>query len=227
MFYPSINRVLKDSFLYQVIKWRRDRKAARDWERDDRQSSPPHVIKERVLKEYAERFQIRILLETGTYLGEMVDAMKTSFDRIFSIELDPALHKRATERFASYDHISLFQGDSGEVMKTLLVSIDGPCLFWLDGHFSGGITAKGDLVTPIMTELAHILNHPVAGHVILIDDARLFAGENDYPTLAELRDQVFGKRPGWKFRVEDDIIRIHESEPNLNRSFGTETGKFV
>ncbi|MDX6611503.1 MAG: hypothetical protein QOD75_689, partial [Blastocatellia bacterium] len=58
-------------------------------------------------------------------------------------------------------------------------------------------------------ELDHILNHPVAGHVILIDDARCFTGYNDYPTVDELRETVAAKKPDWEMSVELDIIRIH------------------
>jgi hypothetical protein len=83
-------------------------------------------------------------------------------------------------------------------------------LFWLDGHYSGGITAKGPLDTPIVKELDSILNHSVTGHVILIDDARCFVGENDYPTIDELREILHTERPRWVFEVKDDIIRIHE-----------------
>jgi hypothetical protein len=208
----SLNNALKHSFLYQVFKSRRDRKALQDWERSGRPAPPPHVIKEGVLKEYAEKFRTRVLIETGTYLGEMIDAMKDSFDRIFSIELDRALYEQATRRFDADDHISIVHGDSGESLKELLASIDEPCLFWLDGHFSGGVTAKATLETPIMREMEHILAHPLTGHVVLIDDARLFTGANDYPTVQELSDLISRRRPHWQLTLENDIIRIHEPE---------------
>ena len=33
---------------------------------------------------------------------------------------------------------------------------DKPCLFWLDAHYSGGITAHGAEMTPIFDEIRHI-----------------------------------------------------------------------
>ena len=206
----SIKNALKRSFLYQVIKFRRNRKALRDWERRGRPLPPPSVIKEKVIKEYARKFQARIFIESGTYLGDTVEAMKDSFDRLFSIELDPALYERARRRFANCEHISIVHGNSGEMLRELLASIDEPCLFWLDGHYSGGITAKATVETPIMKEVEHILDHPASPHVVLIDDARLFTGENDYPTLQELQEFIVRKRPNWKLRVEHDIIRVIE-----------------
>jgi len=207
----SIKNLVKSSFLYQVIKFRRDRKELRVWERQGKPSPPPHIIKERVIREYAQKFRTRTLIETGTYLGQMVHAMKNSFDRILSFELDWALYEEANRRFAPYNHISIVHGDSGEILGDFLASINKPCLFWLDGHYSGGITAKAALETPVRRELEHIFDHPVSKHVILIDDARCFTGENDYPTLQELQEFVLQKRPHWKFKVENDIIRIHDA----------------
>ena len=45
-------------------------------------------------------------------------------------------------------------------------------------------------------------------HVILIDDARLFNGKNDYPTLNALRTYINQKKPNYVFQVNYDIIRI-------------------
>ena len=38
----------------------------------------------------------------------------------------------------------------------LVRQLDGPALFWLDGHYSGGDTAKGELDTPVSAELESI-----------------------------------------------------------------------
>lgn len=151
---------------------------------------------------------LNTLIETGTYLGSMVNAMKGEFDEIVSIELDEQLSEMARRRFARYGHISIIQGDSAKILPKLLLGRENPCLFWLDGHYSGGITAKGARETPIVQELLEILRHPVDGHVVLVDDAREFNGERDYPTLSEIRRLVSEQWPNWKFEVENDIIRI-------------------
>src|SRR5262249_2110956 len=91
--------------------------------------------------------------------------------------------------------------------------ITEPCLFWLDAHYSGSHfgcqTARGPRDTPIIQELEHILTHPIMSHVVLIDDARLFNGHNDYPTATELRDFIASRRPDWGVEIKDDIIRVH------------------
>jgi len=162
-------------------------------------------------------------VETGTFWGDMVYANKNVFRKIFSIELDQDLYEQAKKRFFNEAHISILQGASGEIIAKVLAEINEPCLFWLDGHYSEGVTAKGKLETPIRQELKHILNHRIQGHVILIDDARQFVGQNDYPKIAELRQLILGHNPGWVFEVKDDIIRAYKNgnsrrSPHLIRS---------
>jgi hypothetical protein len=181
------------------------------WVAARRPLPPPHVVKQEVIEKYAAKFGLRTLVETGTYLGLMVEAMKDSFGRIYSIELDQTLYERARDRFSNDDHISIIQGDSGKVLADILSDIDEPCLFWLDGHYSGDITARGELDTPIVKELNHVFEHRAAGHVILIDDGRLFVGQDGYPTMNELRELVCRANSDWICEIEDDIIRIHKA----------------
>ena len=86
-----------------------------------------------------------------------------------------------------------------------------PAVFWLDGHFSAGPTARADLDTPIVEELEAVLTHDRDDHVVLIDDARLF-GTGDYPTIDQVRAQVARHRPHWQVDVHTDIIRAHRPD---------------
>ena len=140
----------------------------------------------------------------------MIEATQDCFNHIVSIELDTRLAERATSLFASYSHIHIIHGDSSKELPAVLSQLTEPSLFWLDGHYSEGITTKGEVNTPILRELELILDHPVAGHVILIDDAREFTGQNDYPPLYQLRSFTMQKKPGYAFEVECDIIRLHD-----------------
>jgi hypothetical protein len=170
---------------------------------------PPHAVKERILAAYASAFGASVLIETGTYAGDMVSALKDRFEKILSIELSEDLARRAQRRFRAFPHIRILQGDSGEVLPRLLAGISGRCLFWLDGHYSAGVTAKGDAASPAMRELQAILERPAEDRVILIDDARLFRRAHDFPELDRLRDMVERLRPDWDFSVRNDVVRIH------------------
>ncbi len=175
--------------------------------RRSRRAQPPtHQLKQEVVREYARRFNSRILIETGTYRGDMVFAMLTDFTSIHTIELSPQLTKDAQARFSGQAHVSVHEGDSATVLPRLLAGIHEPCLFWLDGHSSGGVTAKGGVNTPILAELETILRHSVANHVILIDDAREFHHGKHYPSLKRVQLAMSSRYKN--FRVENDIVRI-------------------
>ena len=101
---------------------------------------------------------------------------------------------------------TILEGDSAGALPFILSKLKAPAVFWLDAHASGGETARGAIETPIESELAAILNHPIKTHVILIDDAREFGMGKDYPTLKRVQKQVAGTYQN--FEVKDDIIRI-------------------
>lgn len=171
--------------------------------------APHKYLKQYTVKKYAKQFSLDILIETGTADGEMVNATKNIFSKIYSIELDEFLYRFTKKRFSKDNHISLYQGDSSKVLPEILSNVKKPCIFWLDAHYSGGITAKGSIETPIMNELNSILDTEL-NHVILIDDAILFTGKNNYPTIKEVKELFMKKNSNWILEVSNDIIRIHK-----------------
>lgn len=169
---------------------------------------PPHYVKEQIIRTYQKRYHCDIFVETGTCYGEMVFAVRRLFNEIHTIELDHNLAEKAKKRFPRNRHIHVHQGDSALLLPQLLAKVDKPVLFWLDAHYSGGLTAKAALNTPIVAELTTIFKHRPNGHVILIDDAREFVGKNDYPALEELKKIVENLAPSYSFETDMDVIRI-------------------
>ena len=195
--------------LYDPLRTARLDRLHRGWLRAGSPDPPSHVYKQGVVKEYARRHGLKVLVETGTYLGDMIYATANVFDEIHSIELNPKFYEIARRRFARHPHVRIVQGDSGEVLGEVLSGVDKPCLFWLDGHYTAGKYAiRPDRETPIEKELRHIAGHPLkTSHVILIDDAREFKGTGDYPALDALKE--WAKREGFgALEVERDIVRI-------------------
>lgn len=199
---------LSERLVHRVRRKWEARAQIQAWRRSGSPIPPPHVYKQKVLSRYAFRYQLSTLVETGTYLGDMIFCMRKRFHTIISIELSRELCERAQQRMRDFPNISVIHGDSSQVLPKVLEDLRVPSLFWLDGHYSAGNTALGELETPVSAEVDAILNHPVKGHVILIDDARNFDGSHDYPTLSALRDYVIEACPKAKFFVKDDIIRI-------------------
>ncbi|MBC8472004.1 MAG: hypothetical protein H8D56_21295 [Planctomycetes bacterium] len=198
-----------------LARLRRNRqliKKLRKWEKNGAVLPMPNYGKQSVVIEYIKRFSIDTFIETGTYKGKMVYSVIPHVKEIFSIELDETHFQNTQKRFAGYPNIHILQGQSDKILPKILNKIEKPCLFWLDAHWSGGSTAKGDIETPIMWEMQCILDHPRgAEHVVLIDDARCFTGESDYPTLEGLESFIRSFYPDWVFEAKDDIIRIHSN----------------
>ena len=168
---------------------------------------PPHSVKQYHILKTARRSRAKVFVETGTYKGDMVNAVKNVFKEFHSIELDHLLFAKAGERFIKDKNIFLHRGDSAELLPEILGNINEPILFWLDGHYSGGITAKGDVITPIVKELS-ILSKRTQKDSILIDDARLFNGTDDYPDINEMLRIAREDFPDGELRIGDDIISI-------------------
>lgn len=177
-----------------------------DWLRNDCQGLPPHVFKQNVIFEFQKSSGLDILVETGTYLGDMVEAQKKFFKKIYSIELSIKLYEMAKRRFSKDSNVEIVQGDSGRMLSTIVSKLDKPAIFWLDGHYSGNITAKGEKECPVFEELDAIFNDKIKNHVLLIDDARCFIGQGDYPTIDELTKYITDKNPAYKLEIKKDIL---------------------
>jgi hypothetical protein len=177
------------------------------WEKQNRPIPPSHAVKKFTIREYQKKSGYNILVETGTYQGMMVFAQLNYFKNIYSIELAEYYYNRACKIFKKHNKVHLLQGDSSIELGNILKDLSEPVIFWLDGHYSGEKTAKGTTNCPIWAEIEHIVNHHFP-HIILIDDARCFIGENDYPTIEELRQYFMDKGICDSFEVKDDIIRI-------------------
>lgn len=203
--------MFRDTLLHDFVRRIKLERQYRDWDRRGRPSRPaktPYLVKLEAIREYAKRHGTRVMVETGTFRGNMIVAQRRHFDRIWSIELDPALHAAARERLARFRHVTLLRGDSATEIAKVLAELRQPALFWLDAHWSGGITARAEVDTPISAELEQVLAHPVRGHVVLIDDAHEFVGENGYPTYEALAREVKAARPDLEVELRDNIIRI-------------------
>lgn len=211
-----LKSLIKKTPIYQLIKSLigaiYNKIILNQWIKDGRPIPPPHIVKQNVIKDFAKKYKIHIFVETGTYYGAMIESIKLHFDKIYSIELSKELYMKAKERFKDQNKIELIQGDSGIELEKIMDKIDGSTLFWLDGHYSGGVTARGDNDTPIYKELEHIFNAQDLAHVIIIDDARCFGTDPAYPSIEELIRFIKLRRPHCNITVEDDSIRIIPSK---------------
>ena len=78
-----------------------------EWEKNGKPLPPPHIVKQMAIEEYRKKFHAEILVETGTYLGDMVEAQRNRFKKIYSIELSERLFKKAKKRFKAFPNIKI------------------------------------------------------------------------------------------------------------------------
>jgi hypothetical protein len=179
---------------------------------------PSYEDKKNILDAYKTKFALDVLVETGTFMGDTVEYFKNKMKKIISIELAEDLARKAQKRFANDHNVEIIRGDSGKVLKDIVKEINEPVLFWLDGHYSSEffvgdeyiVTAKSNLNTPVVEELKTILASR-KDHIILIDDARLFNGTEDYPTISALKKIVRKTRSSYNVEVNNDMIHITPS----------------
>jgi len=156
----------------------------------------------------AKQQGLRVFVETGTYRGEMLKAQAEHFDKLISIELNHDLYQAARAKLAAFPKIHLIQGDSGVKLGEGIRDLNEPALFWLDAHYSAGITAGGGADAPIIKELSCLTSRNQPKDTILIDDARLFGWDFGYPKIKVIKEYAAKHWPQHAFSVESDIICI-------------------
>lgn len=198
-------------FMQNAYASYKNKSQIKNWNKQGNPLPIPHAIKQEAIVKYKNKYKLETMVETGTYLGDMVWAQRHNFSKIYSIELSKELASMAQKRFKKDKQIEIIQGDSGRVMKDIIGKIDKRSLFWLDGHYSAGNTARGDKDCPIMEEVKSILSTGTE-HILLIDDARCFVGMRDYPTLEGLSAYILKLYPNAQIHVENDCIIVEPKE---------------
>jgi hypothetical protein len=95
-----------------------------------------------------------VFIETGSFTGDGIQAaIDAGFQTIISIELSDHFYNMCKNRFRENPNVHIIKGDSFKVLPDIIKNIDSRITFWLDGHFSGDHTAKGNKISPIIEEL--------------------------------------------------------------------------
>lgn len=99
-----------------------------------------------------------------------------------------------------------------------VVPASAPTLFYLDGHWSSGVTGRGASDCPIIPELDAIFARGNHDDVVLIDDARLFCagrvndgGGDPWPDVSTLQELFCARYPDWLFDLRDDMFIAHKN----------------
>lgn len=189
-------------------KARGQRNEVVEWEKRSYAAPSPSHIKRSVLLRLGAPSATWV--ETGTFMGDTAALLAVVAKVVFTIEPEGTLYEKAAVRFSGDQRVRPIYGLSEEVFPRLLPTLSGDVNFWLDGHYSGGITHQGPTDCPVREELANIaanLKH-FSKVVVLIDDVRCFNPSlpeyKDYPALNYLVDWARGN--GMQWHIEHDIF---------------------
>jgi len=162
-------------------------------------------IKEEVLIKYKTKY----FVETGTYYGQtLIKAIRMGFEEIYSVELSEHYYNMCNDKFDKYKNVNIMLGNSGDVLGDIIPKLDEQSTFWLDGHYSGGNTGRGDKQCPVIEELEQIEKSNIKNHIILIDDVRLFGKEeHDYLSLDTVKNKLLEINKDYKFKFEDGHVK--------------------
>ena len=136
----------------------------------------------------------------------MVNFARSVFEKVISVEIYPPFQRQNAAQFAHDPDVYILLGDSGKNLPEAITLASGRILFWLDGHYSGAGTGIGDKVSPIIEELRLIAKAGRKDDCIVIDDRRLFTGEDGYPTLDAAVVELMAINPGYKGTFDQDCI---------------------
>lgn len=184
------------------------------------------ALSQQTLQQLKTLFGISTFIESGTYLGDTANIASKLF-KVHTIELSKPLYLQAQKRFSRNQNVHLYLGDSSEILPQILPSLKNECLlFWLDGHWSAGNTAKGIENTPIMKELQLIQRSGTTNAIILIDDIRFFQKPiinpqgttvEGYPELKDLINEI-QKMNNYQYLVLGDVLLAYPSTYQIKSS---------
>lgn len=196
---------MKNNPVYRFFSGIRD---CLHWSKRGYAAPSPHFIKQGCL--LRNGLPAATWVETGTFLGQTTQLLAKQNTRVYSIEPDPKLFARARNLFSNHGNVEILSGTSEDVFPTLLPRIKGDVNFWLDGHYSAGITFKGPQDTPILDELECISRNigNFSRICVLVDDIRCFNPRlpefASYPSLDTLVGWATSHKLCWT--IEHDIF---------------------
>ncbi|MGE0325267.1 MAG: hypothetical protein AB7S68_23280 [Polyangiaceae bacterium] len=176
--------------------------------------NPHSLFKTRAIKAMRKRTGAQVLVETGTYLGVTTARCAPAFQTVKTIELQPDLARDAARWLARHQNVEVIQGDADAEVRRLFEQSDlDRVLLFLDGHFSGGVTALGDVPEPAVAILDFLAHHRDRIVGIIVDDFREFGVQPDWPKkweLVQAAEEQFGSH-GYRVSIHFDMLLIERA----------------
>ena len=166
---------------------------------------PPSIIKHKILLRHGIKFANWI--ETGTFIGETTKFLSKNYPRVHTIEASNECIQIAKRYVGRKSNITFYQGTSEDLFESILQKQTGCINFWLDAHFSSGITYEGSNLSSIISELLSISKNinKFDQIAVFIDDIDgHFFDPKSYPKIDYYVEWANNKKLKWL--IENNIF---------------------
>jgi len=175
----------------------------------------PTFVKKEVFNEFNS--SSKIWIETGTLVGDTAKYLSKIAKFVYTIEPSEKYYNISLKNLANCENVKIYNDTSENKLNDILEIIkpNSEVCFWLDGHWSGGDTFKGETDTPILSELDTIKRYlnKFSKLNILIDDFRIFDIGNNvdiYPSKEVLIEYAAKNNLNW--RITRDIFILSKED---------------
>lgn len=158
------------------------------------------------------RYQLRVFVETGTFIGSTAAWASQHFEQVYTIEFAEPIYRQALAAHGQIKNIAFLYGHTREKLAEVVGQLAAPAIFWLDAHWSAGATYGAQDECPVLDEIAIIQSSPHQ-HFILIDDARMFLAPppaphqaGQWPDIDTLLARLSAGRTHYAVVLEDVLI---------------------
>ena len=155
---------------------------------------------------------LNIFIEGGTYKGRTAKKMAKHFKHIMTIEASSKLYNNALKILRKQTNVMVKEGNTRNVLPTILDGNLDNILFWLDSHWSGGETYGMNDECPLIEEIKIIVNSKLKNIAIIIDDAKLFLSPppkpHDFDKWPSLKDIMSIAPFNLDIVVHNDVIYL-------------------
>ncbi|WP_374823645.1 hypothetical protein [Aerosakkonema sp. BLCC-F183] len=163
-------------------------------------------------------FRIINFVETGTAYGGTALWASQQFKNVFTVEYCQEIYEQTVKNFHHIENIEFRFGDSRTELTKIVTRLESASFFWLDAHWSGGITYGENDECPLLEEI-DIINKSEFENFILIDDARLFTSPpmpphriEQWPDITAVLNALHsGRSDRYIIIIEDVIIAVPQS----------------
>ena len=155
-------------------------------------------------------------VETGTFVGQTTRYLAKNFPVVHTIEASKEciiISKILSKRYSK--KIRFHEGTSEKCLDGVCSLLSGNVCFWLDAHYSSGITYRGEEKTSISSELKIIEKNLKRFDtiVVIIDDILACHLDSNYPSLDNYVD--WARKNNLHWHIEHDIFIAKSRQLNI------------